>query len=289
MSEEDKDDELVHDKSPLTHTDDGKVVIPMHVFPSVIKKEYDEAWATTAVGYLPAFTPAAFDKETGQVDVTHNCSRNTKKNRAKILSIVQDDIFGSGCLPYVRSAFANYINRLYSKEIYGKTEAGDYPFELGGRVPVSVNDLYDTFFGVNGPGMQLVREGEWDRLCAWCYIVCYWVTSETHDGEWCIEGLKSYYDSKNWNIFLDCNHDGRKNRSVHPLVRIAKKKACDNMKYMFRKRMGIMWGRTLEFQGKMSLPLGLDEREINISKYLPRIIKSTYNDDYKLIKDKLGF
>ena len=275
MSGEEEDDELVRDTSPLTHTDDGKVVIPMHVFHSVIKKKYDDAWATTAVRYLPAFTPAAFDKETGQVDLTHICSKDTKKNRAKILAIVRDDLFGSGLLPFVRSAYAKYIKRLYSNEIYGETEEGDYPFELGGRVPVSQDDLYDTFFGMNGPGMKLKRDGEWDRLCAWCYIVCYWVTSETHDGEWIIEGLKSYYDSKKWNIFLDCSHDGRKNRSVHPLVRIAKKKACDHMKTMFRKKMAIMWGRTLKFQGEMSSPLGLDEREVDIGRYLPKVIKST--------------
>ena len=266
--------ELVRDTSPLTLTDDGKVVIPMHVFYSVIKKEYDDAWATTAVKYLPAFTPAAFDKETGQVDLTHNCSKDTKRNRAKLLTIVREDIFGSGLLPFVRSAYAKYIHRLYSNEIYGETEEGDYPFELGGRVPVSQDDLYDTFFGTNGPGMKLKREGNWERLCAWCYIVCYWVTSETHDGEWIVEGLQSYYDSKKWNIFLDCSHDGRKNRSVHPLVRIAKKKACDHMKTMFRKKMAIMWGRTLKFQGDMSSPLGLDEREVDISRYLPKVIKS---------------
>ena len=266
--------ELVRDTSPLTLTDDGKVIIPMHVFYSVIKKEYDDAWATTAVKYLPAFTPAAFDKETGQVDLTHNCSKDTKRNRAKLLTIVREDIFGSGLLPFVRSAYAKYIHRLYSNEIYGETEEGDYPFELGGRVPVSQDDLYDTFFGTNGPGMKLKREGNWERLCAWCYIVCYWVTSETHDGEWIVEGLQSYYDSKKWNIFLDCSHDGRKNRSVHPLVRIAKKKACDHMKTMFRKKMAIMWGRTLKFQGDMSSPLGLDEREVDISRYLPKVIKS---------------
>ena len=246
----------------------------MHVFYSVTKKKYNDAWASTAISYLPAFTPAAFDEETGQVDLKHKCSKDTVKNREKLLTIVRKDIFGAGVLPFVRSAYAKYIRKLYSKEIYGESEEGDYPFELGGRVPRSQDDLYDVFFETNGPGMELKRKGNWERVCAWYYIVCYWVTSETHDGRWIVEALQSYYDSKDWRIFLDCSHDGRKNRSVHPLVRIAKKKACDHMKNMFCKKMAIMWGRTLEFQGKMSSPLGLDEREIDISKYLPRIIKS---------------
>ena len=82
MSEE-KETELVHDTSPLTQTDDGKVIIPMHVFHSIFKKQYDGAWASTAVRYLPAFTPAAFDKETGQVDLNHKSSKDTVTNRKK--------------------------------------------------------------------------------------------------------------------------------------------------------------------------------------------------------------
>ena len=111
---------------------------------------------------------------------------------------------------------------LYSEK--GEPDDGDYPFELGGRVPVSLRDLLDVFFESDGPGMKLMREGEWDRLCAWYYIVTYWVTAETHDGKWVVEGLKSYYEFMKWKIELDCSHLGRKNRSVHPLVRIAKKK-----------------------------------------------------------------
>ena len=270
----DKETELDRDTSPLMQTDDGKVIVPMNVFHSIFKKNYGDAWASTAVRYLPAFTPAAFDEESGQVDLNHTSSRDNKPNRKKILRIAREDIFGPGMYPYVRSAYVKYIRKLYSKQIYGELDEGDYPFELGGRVPQSMDDLFDVFFDTNGPGMRLMREGNWDRLCAWYYIVSYWVTSETHDGRWMVEGLQSYYDAKSWRISLDCSHSGRKNRSVHPLVRIAKKKACDNMKNMFRKKMEIMYGRTLEFQASMKSPVGLDERDVNIGKFLPKVIKS---------------
>ena len=270
----DKESELFHDTSPLTQTDDGKVIVPMHAFEFIFKKSYGDAWASTAVRYLPAFTPAAFDKESCQVDLNHTSSRDNKFNRKRLLQIVREDIFGSGIYPYVRNAYVKYIRRLYSNEIYGELDDGDYPFELDGRVPQSIDDLLDVFFDTNGPGMRLMRAGNWERLCAWYYIVGYWVTSETHDGRWMVEGLQSYYDAKGWRISLDCSHSGRKNRSVHPLVRIAKKKACDNMKNMFRKKMGILYGRTLEFQATMKSPPGLDERDVNIGKYLPKVIKS---------------
>ena len=57
-------------------------------------------------------------------------------------------------------------------------------------------------------------------------------------------------------------------------MRIAKKKSCDNMKNMFHKKMEIMYGRTLKFQASMTSPLGVDERYVNIGKFLPKVVKS---------------
>ena len=100
---------------------------------------------------------------------------------------MRDDIFGSGALPFARNAYIKYIHKLYSKEIYGEPDDGDYPFELGGRVPLSMDDLYDTFFDTNGSGMRLKREGNWERLCAWYYIVNYWV-SNVRNSRWSMVG-----------------------------------------------------------------------------------------------------
>ena len=44
--------------------------------------------------------------------------------------------------------------------------------------------------------MKPVKEGNWDRLCAWYYSVAYWATSETHGGEWVVEDLDLYYRDK---------------------------------------------------------------------------------------------
>jgi len=162
---------------------------------------------------------------------------------------------------------------LYSRE-NSKHDEGDYPFELDGRVPKSSTDLLDVFFDADGPGMKLARKGKWDRLCAWYYIVTYWVTSETHNGEWVVCGLDLYYKSKGWRISLDCSHLGRKNKSVHPLVRIAKKKAFDAMKSSFRLKMGRLYGRTMDLQANMTEPLKTDQRLVDIGEYLPSVVKS---------------
>ena len=143
---------------------------------------HDNAWAATAVRYLLVFTPAAVDRRSGQVNLNHVCSRNASTNRKELLRIVTEDIFGKESNPYIRNAYDKYIHRLYSAK-NGKPDEGDYPFELGGRVPKSSRDLLDVFFEADGPGIRLAHEGEWDRLCAWYYIVTYWVTLETHDGE----------------------------------------------------------------------------------------------------------
>ena len=189
------------------------------------------------------------------MNLNHVCSRNASTNRKELLRIVTEDIFGKESNPYIRNAYDKYIHRLYSAK-NGKPDKGDYPFELGGRVPKSSRDLLDVFFEADGPGIRLAHEGEWDRLCAWYYIVTYWVTSETHDGEWVVKGLNSYYGFKNWKISLDCSHLGRKNKSVHPLVRIAKKKSCNRMKSSFRQKMGRLYGRTMDLQASMIEPLG---------------------------------
>ena len=265
--------ELVADVTPLRLSIDGKVIIPMTIFHSIKKGDYDDAWASTAVRYLPAFTPEARDPDSGHVDLNHVSSRNTPSNRKKILVIVRQDIFSAACNGYIRNAYDKYISDLYSNERVVPDE-GDYPFELDGFAPVSMSDLLDVFFEDSGPGMKLMRLGEWDRLCAWYYIVTYWVTSETHDGEWVVKGLDSYYESRRWKITLDCSHFGRKNRSIHPLVRIAKKKACDNMKHSFRTKMGRLYGRTLELQASMTGSLGVDERFVNLSRFLPKVVKS---------------
>ena len=261
------------DNSPLLMTDDGNVIVPMSVFHSITKKDYDDVWAVTAVKYLPAFTPRAIDRRSGQVDLNHACSKNNKTNRKAMVTIVSEDIFGSTSNPYIRNAYDDYIHHLYSRE-KGEHEKGDYPFELDGRVPKSSADLLDAFFDEDGPGMKLAREGKWDRLCAWYYIVTYWATSETHDGQWVVEGLNLYYKSKGWRISLDCSHLGRKNKSVHPLVRIAKKKAFDAMKSSFRLKMGRMYGRTMDLQANMTGPLDTDQRLVDIGEYLPSVVKS---------------
>ena len=115
--------------------------------------------------------------------------RGTATNRKALLRIVKEEIFGSVSNPCIWNAYDIYINHLYSRK-NGKHEEGDYPFELDGRVPKSSTDLLDVYFDADGPGMKLAREGKWDRLCAWYYIVTYWVTSETHDGEWVVCGLR---------------------------------------------------------------------------------------------------
>ena len=197
------------------------------------------------------------------------------------------EIFSALSNGYIRNACDKYISDLYSGE-RGVPDEGDYPFELDGYKPVSTSDLMDVFFEDSGPGMKLMRLGEWDRLCAWCYTVAYWVTSETHDGEWVVGGLKSYYKSRRWAITLDCSHFGRKNRSIHPLVRIAKKKACDNMKHAFRTKMGQMYGRTLELQASMTGPLGVDERFVNIGPFLPKVVKSNMTRIHACEKGRPG-
>ena len=94
------------------------------------------------------------------------CARGTATNRKALLRIVEEDMFGSASNPCIRNSYDIYINCLYSRE-NGKHEEGDYPFELDGRLPKSSTDLLDVYFDADGPGMKLVREGKWDRLCAW--------------------------------------------------------------------------------------------------------------------------
>ena len=77
--------ELVADVTPLRLSLDGNVIIPMTIFHSIKKGDYDDAWASNAVRYLPAFTPAARDPDSGQVDLNHVSSRNTPSNRKKYL------------------------------------------------------------------------------------------------------------------------------------------------------------------------------------------------------------
>ena len=77
--------ELVADVTPLRLSPDGSVIIPMTTFPSIKKGDYNEAWASSAVRCLPAFTPDARDPDTGQVDLNHASSKNTASNRKKYL------------------------------------------------------------------------------------------------------------------------------------------------------------------------------------------------------------
>ena len=85
--------ELVADVTPLRLSLDGNVIVPMTIFHSIKKKDYDDLWASNAVRYLPAFTPVACDPDSGQVDLNHVSSRNTPSNRKKILGKVRQDIF----------------------------------------------------------------------------------------------------------------------------------------------------------------------------------------------------
>ena len=75
--------ELVADVTPLRLSLDGNVIVPMTIFHSIKKGDYNEAWASSAVRCLPAFTPEARDPDTGQVDLNHVSSRNTPSNRKK--------------------------------------------------------------------------------------------------------------------------------------------------------------------------------------------------------------
>ena len=275
---------LEMDATPLDITDDGRVIIPMTVFHSINKKDYDNAWAATAIKILPAFNRAAIDRSSGHVNMSHSCATNTPSNRAAMIKIVREGIFGAASNPFIRNAYDSYIERLYSDgELESVSSDHDYPFELDGRRPKSTADVMDAFFDEDGPGMRLMREGNWDRLCAWYYIVSYWATSETHSGEWVVDGLDAYYREKGWRISLaiSSSHHGRKNKSVHPLVRIAKKKAFDTMKSSLRLKMGRMYGRTMDFQASMTGPLGVNQQEVDIGRYLPAIVKSTMTRIHK--------
>ena len=81
--------ELVVDVTPLKLSQDGSLIVPMTLFPSIKKGDYNEGWASSAVGCLPAFTPEARDPDSCQVDLNHASSRNTPSNRKKILGIVR--------------------------------------------------------------------------------------------------------------------------------------------------------------------------------------------------------
>ena len=94
--------ELVADVTSLRLGPDGNVIIPMALFHSIKKGDYNDAWASSAVRYLPAFTPAARDPDSGQVDLNHASSRSTPSNRKKILGIVRQDIF-LRCMQWLHS------------------------------------------------------------------------------------------------------------------------------------------------------------------------------------------
>ena len=112
---------LETDATPLEITYDGRVIIPMSVFHSINKKDYDNAWAATVVKILPAFNRAAIDRS-GHVNISHSCASNTPSNRAAMLKIVRDDIFGPSSNPHIRDAYNSYIERLYSNQ-NGELEA----------------------------------------------------------------------------------------------------------------------------------------------------------------------
>ena len=150
-------DELENHLLLLMLTPDGKVVVPMTTFYSIHKKDYNQAWASVNVRYLPAFTREAHQSD--QVDLSHLSARNNTINRNKILEIVQHDMFGPASSAHIRHAYDNYINHLYSNQ-KGELDEEDYPFELDGCVPKCLQDLYNVFFQADGPGMRLMRDGK---------------------------------------------------------------------------------------------------------------------------------